>query len=50
MPDNFAHVLIAADRIACDISFDPPIVLAPGTGVVIYLDTTAAINWTWAIQ
>lgn len=46
-PDNFAHVLTALDRQCGDVTFAIPIVLNPGTGIIVYPDTTAAINWTW---
>jgi hypothetical protein len=46
-PETFGYVLTALDRQCGDVTFAAPIVLNPGTGIVVYPDTTAAINWTW---
>lgn len=49
-PDTFGHVLTALDRQCGDVTFTIPIVLNPGTGLIVYPDTTSAINWTWGFS
>lgn len=46
-PETFGHVLTALDRQCGDVTFAIPVVLNPGTGLVVYPDTYAPINWTW---
>lgn len=50
MPDSIAYVFTTTDRLQPGLVLDPPMILWPGTGILVYPDTKADINWTWGCR
>lgn len=47
--DGANYVLFPVDRNAVwDFNPSVPVILGPGTGLIVYPDTTAAMQWTWS--
>jgi len=47
--DNNNYVLVPVDKNpAWDFAPKVPIVLGPGTGIIVYPDTSASMQWTWS--
>jgi hypothetical protein len=48
--DPLNYVLFPVDRNpAWDLNLAVPVVLCPGTGIIVYPDTTIAMQWTWSV-
>jgi len=44
-----ANALLTFPKGADELTFKVPLVFGPGDGIIVYPDTTAALNWTWSV-